>query len=151
MSVLGERLWVGGTSGVCVIELTSLRVTQQLQPRKAVTGFLQFEGHMIAVYSDGTVCIFDPAGNQKLCNPPMPAGPVLCVAGLDSGPRVLCGHAKGQVSSITLPMFQLKHHWQALERCKVQSLSCAGHDGIFVLGAENGSLQLWQRNDSTVM
>ena len=27
---------------------------------------------------------------------------------------------KGQVSSITLPNFVLKKHWQALERCKAQ-------------------------------
>ena len=26
---------------------------------------------------------------------------------------MLCGHAKGQVSSITLPNFVLKKHWQA--------------------------------------
>lgn len=146
MCVLSECLWVGGTSGVSIVELASLRVAKQLQPRKFVSGFLLYEGHMVVSYADGTVCIFDPAGNQKLCQPPMPAGPVLCMAGLDSGPRVLCGHSKGQVSSITLPMFQLKHYWQALERCKVQSLCCAGHDGIFLLGAENGSLQLWQRS-----
>ena len=111
-------------------------------------------------------------------------------AGLESGPRVLCGHAKGQVSSISLPNFVLKKYWHALERCKagrklhvgcagalvllsvargvegtgergkhvvcflflplqVQTLCCAGHDGIYVLGAENGTLQLWQR-DGTV-
>lgn len=31
---------------------------------------------------------------------------------------------------------------------QVQTLCCAGHDGIYVLGAENGSLQLWQRDGS---
>ncbi len=31
---------------------------------------------------------------------------------------------------------------------KVQTLCCAGHDGIYVLGAENGTIQLWQRDAS---
>merc|ERR1719330_1108757 len=102
---------------------------------------------MIVAYSDGSLSIFDATGNPKHTQQPLPAGPVLCVAGLESGPRMLCGHAKGQVSSITLPMFQLKRSWQGMERCKVMSLCCAGHDGIFILGAENGTLQLWQRDD----
>ncbi|CAJ1427157.1 unnamed protein product [Effrenium voratum] len=148
LAVLGEGLWVGGTSGVALVELASLRVVKQLEPRKYVSGLLQFEGHMIVVYADGSICIFDALGEQKHKQPALPAGPVLCIAGLESGPRVLCGHAKGQVSSITLPNFVLKKHWQALERAKVQTLCCAGHDGIYVLGAENGTIQLWQRDGS---
>jgi len=147
MSVLNEHLWVGGTSGVSLVELASLKVTLQLAPKKFVAGLLQFQGHMIVAYADGSVRIFDAAGGEKLAQPPLKAGPVLSVVGLERGPRVLCGHAKGQVSSITLPMFQFKTCWQALERCKVQSLCCAGHDGIFIVGGENGSLQLWQRDD----
>lgn len=148
MSILNEKLWVGGTSGVAVVDLTSLSVVGQLEPKKSVAGMIQFEGHMIVVYSDGSACIFDANGIHKMTQQPLPAGPVLCVAGLESGPRVLCGHAKGQVSSITLPMFQLKIHWHVLERCKVQVVACAGHDGIYVLGSENGNLQLWQRDGS---
>ncbi|CAK9064701.1 unnamed protein product [Durusdinium trenchii] len=148
LAVLGEGLWVGGSSGLALVELATLKVVKQLNPRKFVAGLLQFEGHMIVVYADGSICIFDGLGGLKHQQPALPAGPVLCIAGLESGPRVLCGHAKGQVSSITLPNFVLKKHWQALERCKVQTLCCAGHDGIYVLGAENGSLQLWQRDGS---
>lgn len=148
IAVLGERLWVGGSSGIAIIELAILKVSKQVPPKKFVAGLLAFEGHMIVVYADGSVCIFDASGEQKHSQAPLPAGPVLSVAGLESGPRVLCGHAKGQVSSITLPMFHLKKHWQALQRCKVQTLCCAGHDGIFILGAENGTLQLWQRDGS---
>lgn len=146
IAALGEGLWVGGTSGVSLVELASLRVVSQLEPKKHVTGLLQFTGHMIVVYADGTVIIFTATGQTTFKQSPLPAGPIMCVAGLDSGPRVLCGHTKGQVSSITLPMFKLKKCWQALERCKVQSLFCAGHDGIFLVGAENGNLQLWQRD-----
>jgi len=146
LSILDQGLWVGGTSGVSLVELATLKVALQVQPKKFVAGLLQFTGHMIVVYSDGSVCIYNALGQQTHSQPPLPAGPVMCVVGLDSGPRVLCGHAKGQVSSITLPMFQLKKCWQALERCKVQCLCCAGHDGIFLVGAENGTLQLWQRD-----
>ncbi|CAJ1348765.1 unnamed protein product [Effrenium voratum] len=46
LAVLGEGLWVGGTSGVALVELASLRVVKQLEPRKYVSGLLQFEGHM---------------------------------------------------------------------------------------------------------
>merc|ERR1719436_2217414 len=146
MAVLGENLWVGGTNGASIIELKTLRVVSQPGPKKFVSGLLQFSGHMIVVYTDGSMRIFDAAGRETHSQPPLSAGPVLCVAGLDVGPRVLCGHAKGQVSSIALPMFEFKQSWQALEKCKVQSLCCAGHDGIFLLGAENGTLQLWQRD-----
>ena len=31
---------------------------------------------------------------------------------------------------------------------EVQTLCWAGHDGIYVLGAENGTVQLWQRDGS---
>lgn len=145
MTVLNEKLWVGGTSGVAVVDLATLRATAVLPPVKFVAGMLQFTGHMIVIYVDGSICIFNANGEKTLQQPPLPAGPTLCIVGLDSGPRVLCGHGKGQVSSITLPMFELKHCWQSFARCKVTSMCAAGHDGIFILGAENGTLQLWQR------
>jgi len=148
LSVLAGHLWVGGTSGVAVVELASLRVVSQIQPKKFVAGFQEFQGHMIVAYVDGQVCIFDSGGVQKHSQPSMACGPILSLAGLESGPRLLCGHSKGQVSSIVLPMFTLKTCFQAFERAKVQSLCCAGQDGIFILGAENGSIQVWQRDSS---
>lgn len=150
MAVLAEHLWVGGTSGVAVVELASLRVVSQIQPKKFVAGFQEFNNHMIVAYADGQMCIFDVGGVKKLDQPANPeAGPILSVAGLECGPRFLCGHSKGQVSSIMLPSFQLRKCWQALERAKVQSICCGvGQDGIFLLGAENGNLQVWQRDAS---
>lgn len=148
LAVLNECLWVGGTSGVALVELASLTVKLQLEPKKFVAGLLQFAGHMIVAYADGAVCIFDANGNRTHSQQPPPAGPVLSIVGLESGPRVLCGHAKGQVSSIELPLFKLRTYWQAIDRCKVCSIACAGHDGIFIVGAENGTVQLWQRNEA---
>lgn len=148
LSVLAGHLWVGGTSGVAVVELTSLRVVSQIQPKKFVAGFQEFQGHMIVAYADGQVCIFDAAGEKKHDQVAMDTGPILSVAGLESGPRFLLGHAKGQVSSMILPAFTLKTCWQALEKCKVSSMCCTGQDGIFLLGAENGNLQVWQRDNS---
>lgn len=145
MSVLNDRLWVGGTSGVALVDLSTLRAGVVLPPIKFVAGMLQFTGHMIVIYQEGSVIIFNGSGEKTHQQPPLAAGPATCLAGLDSGPRILCGHAKGQVSSITLPMFQLKHCWQSFARCKVSSMCSAGHDGIFVLGAENGTIQIWQR------
>lgn len=149
LAVLAEHLWVGGTSGVAVVELASLRVVSQIQPKKFVAGFQEFQGHMIVAYADGQVCIFDQGGVKKHDQPPLEVGPILSVGGLECGPRFLCGHAKGQVSSIQLPNFTHRTSWQALERAKVQSMCCAaGQDGIFLLGAENGNLQVWQRDGS---
>eukprot|EP00928_Gymnodinium_smaydae_P064970 TRINITY_DN48189_c0_g1_i1.p2 TRINITY_DN48189_c0_g1~~TRINITY_DN48189_c0_g1_i1.p2 ORF type:complete len:390 (+),score=79.58 TRINITY_DN48189_c0_g1_i1:67-1236(+) len=146
MAVLNEHLWVGGSSGIAIVELASLRVVHQLPPKRFVAGVLPYEGHMIVVYADGSSAIFDHAGAQKHAQPAMPAGPVLDIAGLEVGPRLLCGHAKGQVTAITLPMFQVSKYWQALERCKAQCVASApGPEGIFIVGAENGSLQLWQK------
>merc|ERR1712032_1414288 len=78
MCVLVDYLWVGGTSGVSRVELGTLRVVQQLQPKKYVAGIIQFQGHMIAAYADGALIIFDASGGQKHVQPPLPAGPVLC-------------------------------------------------------------------------
>lgn len=147
LQVLGNKLWVGGTSGVVLVELTTLRAEKQLLPKKFVAGFLLFEGHMIVAYADGSCIIFDPEGNQKMEQQPLPQGAVIGMVGLESGPRVLLGHSKGQVSSIGLPMFDCKKAWQAFEKCKVMSMCTAGHDGIFLLGGENGNLQLWQRRE----
>ena len=47
LAVLGEGLWVGGSSGVALVELATLKVVKQLDPRKFVAGLLQFEGHML--------------------------------------------------------------------------------------------------------
>lgn len=148
MAVLNERLWVGTSSGVSVIELSTLKVVGQLNPKKSVAGLLQFEGHMIVIYSDGGVVIFNSNGERTHEQAPLKAGPVTAMGGLESGPRLLCGHAKGQVSTITLPMFNLKHYWQCVGRCKVTAMCCAGHDGIFLIGSENGNLQLWQRDEN---
>lgn len=149
MSVLNDRLWIGGSSGIAIVELSPvLRVVAQVGPKKFVSGLLPFTGHMIVVYSDGCVCIFTAEGQETHSQPPMPAGPVLCLAGLDAGPRVLCGHAKGQVSTIELPTFRLRHCWQTFERCKVQSIATAGPDAVFLVGGENGTLQLWQRDEA---
>mmetsp|Transcript_78616 Transcript_78616/g.163401 ORF Transcript_78616/g.163401 Transcript_78616/m.163401 type:complete len:383 (-) Transcript_78616:121-1269(-) len=145
LAVLAQGLWVGGTAGVALVELATLTVVLQVQPKRPVSGMLKFTDHMIVAYSEGSVKIFTALGVETHSQNPLPAGHILCLAGLDSGPRVLCGHIKGQVSSITLPLFQLKQSWQTFARCKVQSICCTGHDGIFLVGAENGDLQLWQR------
>lgn len=146
MLVLGAFLWVGGTSGVAIVDLAALRVVHQLGPRQGVANIVAYEGHAIVIYSDGSMTIYDGQGNQTLKQSPTPAGPVLSAAGLEVGPRLLIGHAKGQLSSIELPMFTMRTYWQAFQRCRVQSIACAGHDGIFIIGAENGSLQLWQKH-----
>ena len=144
LSVLDGHLWVGGLSGISIIQMETFKVVHQVMPNKSVAGFLVFQGHIIVSYSDGTTCYFDTAGQQKHTLVPLPSGPVLCIAGLETGPRLLCGHAKGQVSSVGLPMMDPRAYWQAFERCKVQSIACAGHDGIFIIGGENGALQIWQ-------
>merc|ERR1712187_231318 len=101
---------------------------------------------MIVMYSDGSAGIFDGGGVEKLMQAPLAAGPVLCIEGLAVPPspmgpgfaRVLCGHMKGQISSVALPMFETKKYWQAFERCKVQSMICAeGFQCIVVTGGEN--------------
>jgi WD40 repeat protein len=151
MCVIGEHLWIGGASGIVVMELSSLRVLQAFGPKKFVAGLLPYEGHLVVLYADGCIRIFEAAGGaEKPCNfaeAPLPAGPSACLAGLEIGPRLLVGHGKGQVSSITLPMFQLKKYWQTFQRCKVQCMTAAGADGIFLIGAENGTLQIWQRQE----
>jgi len=152
MEVLGEHLWVGGSSGVAIVELATLRVIHQLPQKKFVGGFLLFQDHMIVAFADGSTCIYDKTGNEKRADPPMAAGPILSMAGLPVGPRMLCGHAKGHISSVKLPSFEVVKYWQANDRCKVQSLVCTqGQEGIFIAGGENGALQLWQKDPSFVV
>ncbi|CAJ1407813.1 unnamed protein product [Effrenium voratum] len=143
--VLGGHLFVGGHYGLAMLDLASLKVTKLLPPTKSVTDILEFQGHVIVAYSEGVIRIFDAEGNLKTESKALDAGPILKLAGLDSGPRVLCGHAHGQVSTIQLPSFEFKTEFQALPGHKVDSLLCAGHDGIFLIGSQDGSLQLWQR------
>jgi len=145
LHILGDNLWVGGSSGVAICNLGSLQVTNILPPTKQVGDYLEFQGHLIVAYTDGSIRIFGADGSVKTDMKPLAGGPVLSLAGLDSGPRVLCGHAHGQISSILLPSFEFRTQFQALENAKVEALCCAGHDGIFLVGGSNGSLQLWQR------
>ncbi|CAE7192866.1 ZFWD3 [Symbiodinium natans] len=142
--VLGNYLFVGGQYGLALLDLTSLKVAKLLPPTKAVADMLEFQGHVIVAYSEGQLRIFDAEGTLK-SETSLDAGPILKLAGLESGPRVVCGHARGQVSLITLPSFEFKAEFQALQGQKVDSLLCAGHDGIFLIGSQDGGLQLWQR------
>jgi len=143
--VLGEHLFVGGVSGLAMCNLQNLTVTKILPPTKPVADFLEFQGHIIVAYTDGSLRVFDPEGTFKSGVKPLPAGPIVSLGGLDSGPRVLVGHAKGQVSTITLPNFEFKTQFQALLGSRVEAIRCVGHDGLFLLGFSNGTLQLWQR------
>mmetsp|Transcript_49869 Transcript_49869/g.108407 ORF Transcript_49869/g.108407 Transcript_49869/m.108407 type:complete len:420 (-) Transcript_49869:62-1321(-) len=144
LRVLGGNLFIGGSSGVALCSLADLRVTKVIPPLRFVADFLEFQGFLIVSYADGSIRVFDAEGNTKSEMAPF-AGPIVSMAGLESGPRVICGHSRGQVSSITLPDFQFKLQFQAFDGGRVESMMCAGHDGIFLLGHVNGSLQLWQR------
>lgn len=144
--VLGENLWIGGASGIAMCNLTSLKVTKILPPVKSCVSFLEFQGHVIAAYGDGCLRIFDVEGTMKSELASMPAGPILRIAGLESGPRVICGHSYGQVTSVLLqPQFEPKAQFQAFVDTSIESVMATGHDGLFLLGSKKGSLQLWQR------
>lgn len=145
LQVLGEHLCVGGLNGLALCNLNSLAVTKILPPTKPVADFLEFQGHLIVAYTDGSLRIFDPEGTLKLGIKPLAAGPIVSFGGLESGPRLLVGHAKGQISTITLPNFEFKTQFQALLGARVETIRCVGHDGLFLTGFSNGTLQLWQR------
>jgi len=146
LHAINGNLFVGGMNGIAVVKLENLSVTKLLPPTtKAVSDMLEFQGHIIVAYSEGSLRIFDPQGELKSEMKPLAAGPMVSIAGLESGPRVLCGHSNGKVSTIMLPDFAFRLDFQALDRHKVESILCAGHDGIFCLGSQDGTLQLWQR------
>lgn len=145
LHALGENLWVGGMSGIAMCSLTTLKVTKLLPPVKSVVSFLEFQGHVIAAYADGGLRIFDGDGSMKSEMANLAGGPIHRIAGLDSGPRVLCGHSHGQVTSISLPEFAFKAQFQAFMDTSIDSVMCAGQDGLFLLGSKTGNLQLWQR------
>lgn len=145
LQVLGEHLFVGGMSGIAMCNLARLEVSRLLPPQRSVVAFLEFQGHAIAGYGDGSIRIWDAEGNLKSDVKPMAAGPILSLAGLESGPRVLVGHSRGQVSTIALPDFTFKASFQAFADGGVESIMCPGHDGLFLLGSKSGALQLWQR------
>merc|ERR1712187_992524 len=135
LHVLGDHLFVGGMSGISMLDLKSLQVKMVLPPTKSVADMLEFQGHIIVAYVDGGLRIFNAQGEVKSDVKPLAGGSIVRLAGLESGPRVLCGHSRGQMSTITLPSFEFKTQFQALVRNKVESLLCAGHDGIFLVGS----------------
>jgi len=145
LCVFGGKLMVGGSAGVAAIDLTSLTVKNILPPVKFVADFLEFQGHLIAAYSDGTMRVFDTEGNMQKELKESAAGPILSIAGLDSGPKIVCTHSRGQVGTIALPNFEHLCTFQAFDTGRVESVMCAGHDGIFLVGHQTGCLQLWQR------
>jgi len=144
LMVMGPNLIIGGSNGVAICGLQSLTVSKILPPVKFVADFLEFQGHLIVAYSDGTLRVFDAEGTLKAELKPTPAGSIIAIAGLESGPRVVCTHSKGKVSTVVLPSFEHKLHYQAFEGGRVESIMCAP-DGIFLLGNSSGALQLWQR------
>jgi len=145
MRVLGEHLFIGGLSGVAMCNLTSLAVTKLLPPMKSVSQFLEFMGCVIVAYAEGALRIFDAEGTMKSEMKTMAAGPIVSIGGLESGPMLLCGHAHGQVSTISLPGFEFRTQFQAIVNDSIESLFCPGDSGLFLLGSKHGALQLWQR------
>lgn len=134
-----------------MVELATLSRAVQVEPKKKVNDLLEFQAHMITAYADGSFCVFDAQTTMKHSQPPLLSGACVCLAGLlESGPRLLCAHAQGEVSSIALPAFELSCYWKALDGVKLRCLCAAGHDGIFIVGTENGELQVWQRSQSWV-
>lgn len=149
LTVMGSQLWVGGNEGITLVDLASLSRAVRIQPLKKVVGFLEFQAHMIAAYADGSMRVFDAAGVETHAQKALAAGPLLCIAGLETGPRVLCAHARGNVSCIGLPAFELKCSWRVLADAAVRCVCSARHDGIFIIGGENGDLQVWQRGGAS--
>jgi len=145
LHVLGDNIWIGGMSGIAMCSLTTLKVTKLLPPVKPVSSFLEFQGHVVAAYSDGSLRVFDAEGGMKSEMQALAAGPILKIAGLDSGPRLLCAHSCGQVSTILLPNFEFKLQFQAFVDTSIESLYCPGQEGLFLLGSKTGNLHLWQR------
>merc|ERR1719498_2397388 len=131
LRVLGENLWVGGTSGVAMVNLQTLKVSKLLPPTKTVTSFLEFQGHVIAAYGDGSLRTFDGEGTMKGELQPLPAGNISGIACLESGPRLLCSHSHGQVTTIILPDFQPKAQFQAMLDTSIDSILTPGQDGLF--------------------
>jgi len=112
---------------------------------------------MIVAYVDGAITIFNNNLDVRHRQDTLRAGPILCMVGLESGPRVLCGHAEGDISSIGLPGFELRCSWRVSKydvkqrACKVRCLCSAHFDGVFIVGTEDGSLQVWQRDGKDAM
>jgi len=144
--VLGDNLlFIGGMNGVAIMDLQTLRVNKSLPPAKSVTGFLVFEGHVIVSYQDGSLKVIAADGTSKKEVSMLQGGPVHCIAGLVPGPRVLVGHNRGQVSTISLPMFEFQTQFQAFLNNAVECVFATNHEGMFVLGSKSGALQLWQK------
>jgi len=147
MEVLGDHLMVGGNAGMCAINLQTLQCVKKMGSKQegAVCDFLMYLGHLIVGFTDGSVKVLDTGGAEKHSAPPMPTGQMRCLAGLECGPRLLVGHQKGQLTSISLPDMNPKAAWRATERCDIECIRGTSFDGIFLLGLQNGDLQLWQR------
>eukprot|EP00929_Paragymnodinium_shiwhaense_P108925 TRINITY_DN75287_c0_g1_i1.p1 TRINITY_DN75287_c0_g1~~TRINITY_DN75287_c0_g1_i1.p1 ORF type:complete len:415 (-),score=91.79 TRINITY_DN75287_c0_g1_i1:195-1439(-) len=145
LTVLGSSLFIGGQNGIAICNLQSLTINKIIPPVKHVSDFLQFQGHLVASYTDGTLRVFNAEGELQKELKESGAGAVVSMAGLESGPRIVCTHNRGQVSTIELPVFEFKLQFQPFENGRIETVTCAGHDGIFLIGHQNGALQLWQR------
>jgi len=149
LRVLQLHLWVGTTTGLSVVNLESLAVVGKLLPDKYVTGFEVFQDHLIAVCQDGSAGIWDANGQEKLIQNPLKAGPMSCVC--VKGDRLVFGHSKGQLSCMSLPDFTFKKEFPVLDRIKVRFLCPIENSPYFVLGGDNGNLQVWEKGDPAAM
>merc|ERR1712232_330938 len=139
-------LFIGGSSGVAMCNLQSLQIGKIMPPVRHVADILVYEGHLIVAYSDGSLRIFDSEGLvKKELSPNTTAGQILSLGGLPSGPRVVITHHRGQVSTITLPDFEFKIHFQAFDGGRIECNHCVTDQGLFLLGHSSGAMQLWQR------
>lgn len=148
LDVHGEALWVGGSAGITIVELATLARFKKAGPKSKVNAFLSYQGHMIAAYGDGTVRVFNALSEVTHTQEPI-AGDIMCMVGIEEGPRVLLAHTSGALTSIELPSFAVRCTWKTsdlLFRC----LFSAGHNGIALFGSTIGDLQIWQRCDAWV-
>lgn len=143
---------IGGSAGNTSSSSSSIPVNDLL-PWEAAG-----EHYVIASFRDGSVRVYHAmTGELKHSVPSAPDCKMvqkITLLGSGTSQRLLCAHLDGKMSALELPSFKRVAVWQAFEKTNTSVVvavpqviaSRLGCDvrGLFLVGSQNGGLQLWQ-------
>lgn len=149
VKVLGDALWVGGQQGVTCLDLGTMQPRGVLRSAAEVTQLMDFEGHMVAAYSNGEVKIFNASGVEAFVHPALGEHRTnvaceLMVHPTAQKPMLLCGQQYGYITAYDLPDFRARGSWCCRNNSDIRAILDTKAGGVFCTGGAQGDIMMWQ-------
>lgn len=149
IKVLDGGLWVAGETGITVFDLSTLQAKGTLASSVPVTCLVDFQGHVVAGFRDGSLKIYSAAGQEAFARGPVGehrsnTAMEIMVHPITQKPVLLCGQQHGYVTAYDLPDFTPRGSWCCRSSSDIRALADCRVNGMFFTGGVRGDIMMWQ-------